>query len=504
MQGRWSRLSPWLIVCNPHLLQEAFTILPWPLDNKVQLLVPEELEISAWEAYRAAASVPTVYERLSTISLPPRQEELEIMRREPWSRRTNLTGLIVRCSVLKWSPYTIPKKTSSDELEYTGMSHMLITTLQDHLHFKLVCNEPKDRQWGTLNVSSGSWSGILGELQRGESDICTAPYSFTYDRARFFEFSIPAEFSKQIILHQTPTPLSNASGYTKQFSVAGWLSIAALFVASVCILKKVSSGRLSWPDSTMENARIFCNMGYGTHEPRLLSQRLWLLGSLCTVVLLHVYYTAFLTAALSSDVRKLPVRDLNDIYAKREEYTLGLIKESALSADFELGKDPLMAKLWKDIVSKDPKNLADFDYQVSRTLNDSKHVFMSHYTYYVTSPYKSCKLTILPVSYFKRGLHFPLRRNFSATPLLNYGLQKMIEGGIRAYIWSKWIDSKQEQCTSGGSEPLGLEETHTGFFPLVGGAGMACIFLIMEKAYNRHAKKSLKNASRRSKKSWIE
>ncbi|KAA0196320.1 Ionotropic receptor 184 [Hyalella azteca] len=475
-EAGWSSRS-WQLLIAPHtVFQTAVSVLPLPLDNKILFLVPEDIGFSAWEAYRASAAVPAVYQYLTAVSVPPLREQLDVLRREPWSRRTNLTGLVVRCSILEYEPYTI---ITEEPFEVSGFLIDLWKMIQYHFGFDLVCRKPKDGLWGNLDVASSTWSGVLGELQRAEADISIAPFGYNEERGRFFHFSAPILFTKAVVLHKAPSPLAEESNYTKQFTTWSWTATAFTFMVSVLVMKLTNSRHSSWSDCIFRNFRIFCNMGDEGYTPDRLGLRIWLITKLMTVILLHVFYTAFIIAALSSNDAKLPVKDLNDVYERRGEYTLGLIKDSFMIEEFKFARDPLFARLWRDVISKDPLGIATDEDHSTRTLSTSKHVYLNDYNYYISSR-KNCGLTMLPTSYFKRGSYIPIRRGFSAYNVINHALLKVNEAGIIERMWRRWSNLSDQPCSSSSPAPLGVRETRTGFMPLVAGALVAAFLLLVE------------------------
>ncbi|KAA0196318.1 Ionotropic receptor 182 [Hyalella azteca] len=426
----WSSRS-WQLLIAPHrVFQAAVSVLPLPLDNKMLFLVPEDIGFSAWGAYRASAAVPAVYQYLTAVSVPPLREQLDVLRREP-------------C---------------------------------------LVCRKHKDGLWGNLDVASSTWTGVLGELQRAEVDVSIAPFAYTLERGRFFHFSVPIIYAKTIVLHKAPSPLAEESNYTKQFTMWSWTATAFTFMVSVLVMKLTNSRHPSWSDCIFRNFRIFCNMGRIREEgytPDRLGLRIWLITKLMTVILLHVFYTAFIIAALSSNDAKLPVKDLNDVYERRGEYTLGLVKDSFMVEEFKFARDPLFARLWRDVILQDPFGIATVEEHSARTLSNNKHVFLNVYNHYISSM-KSCDLTMLPTSYFKRGSHNPFRRDFAAYNVINHALLKVKEAGIIERTRRAWSNHRDEPCSSSSPAPLGVRETRTGFMPLVAGALAAAFLLLIE------------------------
>ncbi|XP_048258591.1 glutamate receptor-like [Haliotis rufescens] len=50
--------------------------------------------------------------------------------------------------------------------------------------------EPPDGLWGEVE-ENGSWTGIVGMLQREEADLCSVPYAMNIERAKVMEFTYP-------------------------------------------------------------------------------------------------------------------------------------------------------------------------------------------------------------------------------------------------------------------------------------------------------------------------
>ncbi|GIY17026.1 uncharacterized protein CEXT_296731 [Caerostris extrusa] len=70
-----------------------------------------------------------------------------------------------------------------------GADGKLITCIIDKLKFKYKVFPPPDLEWGSLK--NGSWSGIIGMLDRGEADMGITYMAVTEDRFQVVDFSAP-------------------------------------------------------------------------------------------------------------------------------------------------------------------------------------------------------------------------------------------------------------------------------------------------------------------------
>ena len=65
-----------------------------------------------------------------------------------------------------------------------------------------------NQDWGTLNYTSGQWSGAAGMIQRDEVDYAIFGFSGTYERSKVAAFSMPENFRPLHWLTRYPQELS--------------------------------------------------------------------------------------------------------------------------------------------------------------------------------------------------------------------------------------------------------------------------------------------------------
>ncbi|XP_047736322.1 glutamate receptor ionotropic, delta-1 [Hyalella azteca] len=221
-------------------------------------------------------------------------------------------------------------------------------------------------------------------------------------------------------------------------------------------------------------------MGYDGNKSERISHRIWLLTALLACLLLNVAYSSNLTAILLSETNELPIKTLQDIYDRRSEYSLGLVGDTFAVDLFKFAgdNDVLLRDLWREVISKDPRNIASEKANVERCLEDSKHLAIMDYHYYIDN-FADCRLTVLPEKVITASISFPMRRNHPANPIINFELLKMSESGVLQKLLARWHGGGRA-CESELLHALGLAETYTAFVLLAVGVTIASVLLAVE------------------------
>ncbi|XP_060063877.1 uncharacterized protein LOC132544318 [Ylistrum balloti] len=104
-------------------------------------------------------------------------------------------------ATLEWSPFVtaLPNNT------YTGLCFDLLDHMAASLNFTYDVTEPADQQWGVLNAN-GTWTGLVGLLERSEVDIVAAPLSTQANREKVMDFTYSYFIDYTTIIMKKPDP----------------------------------------------------------------------------------------------------------------------------------------------------------------------------------------------------------------------------------------------------------------------------------------------------------
>lgn len=100
--------------------------------------------------------------------------------------RRDMTNIVIRVTTISHHPQTI-LETFGEEVQIRGYLGDILSILSETLNFSSVVTPSIDNQWGLLE--NGSWNGMIGMLERNESDIAVAPLVLSDKRAAVTRFS---------------------------------------------------------------------------------------------------------------------------------------------------------------------------------------------------------------------------------------------------------------------------------------------------------------------------
>ncbi|XP_042891229.1 glutamate receptor U1-like [Penaeus japonicus] len=449
MRRRELRSRRWIAFCPSPCWPELNTVY-FPLNNRA--IVAEiattrpNVDITLWDVYQPAEDLPkrtTEVGRWSYASLNGSSVGRLIGPvGEPWQRRTNLTGLLVKCSTLQGPPHTYLKDSPDGSVKISGLYGDLWDILIHLLNFttpyffRVRCERPSDKGWGIFH--NGSWTGMIGDLEREEADIAIAPLDITFSRSLAVDYTFPLSMEGYVIVIKRPTESSSKwKNYLREFTPASWIAVCVLLVLltlSLVVVMKYAPREttITLNDAVMVVSALIAQMGPAMKFDSLASRMLFMTIFLACF-LVYNFYSSFLVSALTVRKTSLPFNDLSELYEKKS-YTFGFSGGGSLEDFFKTSTQPFYRAVWEEMIVKNPASLTSGLDLVQTT----RHAYM-----------------------------------------VNEDLQRMSESGILAMLHKKWITSKDD-CQSPGMQAMDFSSVMTAFLLLSIGVFSAILILLVE------------------------
>ncbi|XP_069976463.1 glutamate receptor ionotropic, delta-2 [Penaeus vannamei] len=296
-------------------------------------------------------------------------------------------------------------------------------------------------------------------------------------------------------------PESNMwSSFTRQLHRHTWFTVLAFVVLSPALYHLVSTRspcraptplqqdrRVSpsfW-DSWFAVNTLFLNQG--DLQVTGLSVRLCLLSVVLTAWLIIVFYTSVLMSSLAVPLLSPPFKDMHGLLMAGT-HNLGLQEGNSEVERMRTSQDPVLQKVWSDIVLQDPTNLVPSANEGIRRILKERFAFLMDLEYFAYHRGSDCRLFPLADHIFTYGAGMAVRKGSPLRLVFNDQVLQQQVTGITDRNRKRHLPSPP-LCAPDGPEALGLGTLLTSFLLLAAASVVALLVLLLEVVYSRHFKR---------------
>ncbi|KAK2580489.1 hypothetical protein KPH14_006227 [Odynerus spinipes] len=250
------------------------------------------------------------------------------------------TAQAIPWSVAKIDPATgqIMRDADGNEI-WEGYCIDFIQKLSEEMQFDYELVIPMDRSFGE-KLPNGQWSGLVGDLAKGEIDIAVGALTMTSEREEVIDFVAPYfEQSGILIVMRKPVRKASLFKFMTVLRPEVWLSIVGALTLTgimIWILDKYSpysarNNKRLYPypcrEFTLKESFWFALTSFtpqgGGEAPKALSSRTLVAAYWLFVVLMLATFTANLAAFLTVERMQSPVQSLEQLARQsRINYTV--------------------------------------------------------------------------------------------------------------------------------------------------------------------------------------
>ncbi|XP_054721270.1 glutamate receptor ionotropic, kainate glr-3-like [Uloborus diversus] len=236
--------------------------------------------------------------------------------------KENHSGKLIKLVVNESPPYlTLTTSKTGEHMMESGPEAELLKTVREKLGFRYQILKPQDGEWGR-QLPNGSWTGLVGMLNRKEADIAAGCITITYQRHKACGFSIPYDIQKSVIISRVPGLKSKTYAVLTPFTAEVWVLFIILLLIFLCLLYGTQKAyHHFYQRKTYKFGKLFlyllgtiCSEG-GWLTPvvqgptSVLLVCLWLLF----VLVMQAAYSSTLMSVLSFPAYDPPIDTLNDL-----------------------------------------------------------------------------------------------------------------------------------------------------------------------------------------------
>ncbi|KAK3880835.1 hypothetical protein Pcinc_014693 [Petrolisthes cinctipes] len=235
-----------------------------------------------------------------------------------------LSGTHLRVAAEVWVPWVKIEQHIQVGFTTSGILIEFLDLFASKLNFTYSVVRPADREWGRI-LPNGTMTGMVGMCARQEADMALGPFSVTYMRSQFADFSEILYMDNFGIFLPRPRLERDLFSFVKPFPWEVWTVLLVLLMLSVClgVVMKWLTNALNLPgtgsDLVFKPNWLFklLLLKPFNPEPSLLKSRVIVGTWLVTSLILCTAYQGVLTSMLAAPYVNIPVNSLEDLVAYR-------------------------------------------------------------------------------------------------------------------------------------------------------------------------------------------
>ncbi len=348
-----------------------------------------------------------------------------------WKRRHDLSVIPLRYLTLPWPNFISLQEDINGKLTASGLYIDILEHLKGYINFTVNVLRPKDREWGYQAGEEGPWTGVVGELSRGEGDMASG-LTVNKHRSDVIDFTLPIldEVITLIIHKAYERKIMDGAAFIKIFSSTVWFSIFLILT-----LASISSLALS----SCYGGPLFYYFYIDDCITSLSAKVMYVITSTFCFVL-FTYYTSDLTSTMTTGPIPKRIASFQDVLDSGDYRVL--VVEGAIVHDrlAKAEEGSVMNRVFKKILHDNSNSLLESSSMLrERLLKDPKSVA---YDNYLTFIHDSDRLT--PLMDFSEVAHgqqgFGLQKDSELKEVLSYYLLKMMESGAMSKIIKRHFD----------------------------------------------------------------
>ena len=385
-----------------------------------------------------------------------------------WNRRQDFLGCTLKVTYFEDNPLiwtvknnSVTPKASEMDNNYLVAGHLimfgtqieLFGNLMKDLNFSVEWLYEESNEYGTYNRETQSWSGIVGQLERGEAEMSIFQLYVTSSRRSAVTFSMPIDYNDYGLYMQKPRQSLTWSTFIKVFSIDYWVTVA--FVATICwmflflLFQWVDVGKWKKYDrkSGSRCKNILMNIGsglsvvvlsFGQHdvnqgrelEHSSKQSMKMLYFTVCMFgTLNYMAWGAGLTSTLTVHSFELPINSLESLL-DHTGFQPVILRGSAAEAYFSEAAGPVAKVLWeRSIKNNENAFVRSTEGQEKAVLEDTTNVVFADTLSVNLWRHFPCKIATTSTRYYGHSTAYPFRKNSTYINAFNSALNRMMETG---------------------------------------------------------------------------
>ncbi|XP_034940721.1 glutamate receptor ionotropic, delta-2-like [Chelonus insularis] len=382
--------------------------------------------------------------REQTFAIWSARTGIEFPKLTLYQRRNNLHGHRLKVISIEDPPSSkIIRNERNKVIGLAGFFGGVIELLQESMNCTVIYQAADE--WGQL-LDNGTWTGAIGSLINGNSDILAAELLMTQQRLDFIKFTTPLYSTKCRTYIKRPQNSVLWDKFIMPFTAGIWITLGIIQISttsSLLIIKYVSSKIHKDIEDTdrSQSYHVFFDVlgtlcGQGMDMSLLNSIRMVHFAIHLTGVVVMAAYSAALISSLAIVVYEKPFDSIEGLL-RDGTYRFGMAQSAY--GFFQNATDKVMVRFLNEVLSKEDALPLNYLVGLSQVCKENKYALMALDTaVFELEPSLSCE--VIPLNTIAEvSISLALRPRNPFREIINNNILMMRNSGIlRKLLDSIW------------------------------------------------------------------
>jgi len=412
-------------------------------------------------------------------------------------------------------PFVMFRKTAPGDPTPTGNARFegfcvdLLEQIANQVGFNYNIELVDDNNYGALNLTTGTWNGLVKELMEHKADIAVGAMTINFARESVIDFTKPFMNLGISILFKIPSGKpTRLFSFMNPLAVEIWLYVLAAYVLvsfTLFVMARFSPYEWNNPhpcvvdNDVMENqfsinnsfwfiTGTFLRQGSGLN-PKAASTRI--VGAIWWFFTLIIIssYTANLAAFLTVDKMITPIENAEDL-ARQKEISYGTLSGGSTMTFFRDSKIPTYQKMWEYMEHKRPSVFVKNYEEGVKRVTRGNYAFLMESTMLDYVVQRDCNLTQIGGLLDSKGYGIATPKGSKWRDPISLAILELQEKGTIQMLYNKWwkntgdVCTRQDKSKDSKAHPLSVQNIGGVFVVLLCGLALAIMVAILEFCWN--------------------
>ncbi|KAG1652149.1 Glutamate receptor 1 [Nymphon striatum] len=385
----------------------------------------------------------------------------------------NIKGASLKIATIQQPPWVFITEDEHGDYKYHGVLIDMFKILAKMLELNYTLSYNKENDFGSVQNSDSSWTGIIGELQKKRVDIGLMLQEMSSDKLDVLDFSPALLYEGPTFLIPKPKRYFNWTGYLLPFEYPVWLILILVFVViAVCLIISQNCEVEDNDSKFMMVFAVFIQQGV-QRPPRNISGRILFISYAFFTLLIIQMYNSTVISYLTVTRNQLPFSDIQGLISSDYRWIVqtGSDMEERMVNGYR--KERIEEKKVQVQTAAEGVNLLNKYSKVAYLGLKHEAEYMARNTCNFTfiNLFNDKDLSYLRIAYPKHSLY---------QGPLDTELAKMVEGGIIQKLLKKYTKATKTCETASELTPFTLKQIILPFLILLAGKGMSVLLCFIE------------------------